>query len=79
MADHHAAEEFWKGHARRLQDLKQRAASDLAAAVQGHRGESTVSVAASGSGARVTITGPDAAQQRAGVHQAAVAALKKER
>jgi len=79
MPDHHQAVADLTRRVERTSSLKARAGSDIAAAVQGHRGDSTVSVAASGSGAQVTISGPDAAEHRAEVHQAAVAALKKER
>lgn len=60
---------------------RQRAATSsgrrLAADVQGHYGDSTVSVTSTGTGAQVQITGPDAAEQRATVHRRAVRALRK--
>lgn len=63
----------------RLKGLKQRAGRDLVAGVQGHYGDSTVSASTTGSGARVTIVGEDAAEQRAAVHAKAQAVLRKER
>ena len=77
MADHRDAPKHLEARMETVRNLPLRAGRNVAAAVAGHRGDSTVSVVSAGKGAKVTISGPDAAEHRAAVHKDATRAITK--
>jgi hypothetical protein len=64
-----------QAHTDRLSDAANRKIAELTHDVGGHRGDSAVTVTARGSGAEVTVHGPDAALVRKDVFASARATM----